>query len=76
MEIKTKLNEGAFKPLFGDWWEKIRPFWLNGGFDPIYEQLKKDSQRGRKIAPLSGNVYRCFIETPLKNLKLVMMGMC
>ena len=72
---RTKLNKGAFEPLFGDWWPKIEPFFDSGGMDVIYEHLKFESQRGKKLAPLSHNVYRCFIETPLKDLKLVMMGM-
>lgn len=76
MIMATKLNKDKFTPLFGDWWEKIEPFFDEGGFDPIYSHLKQESALGKKIAPLSGNVYRCFIETPIKNLKVVLMGMC
>lgn len=72
----TKLNKDKFAPLFGDWWDKIEPFFDEGGFDPIYEQLKKDSAMGKRIAPSSGNVYKCFQETPLEKLKVVLMGMC
>ena len=72
----TRLNKDKFKPLFGDWWLKIEPFFDSGGFDPIYTQLKKESTMGKKIAPISSNVYRCFQATPLRNLKVVMMGMC
>lgn len=74
--MQTKLNKDKFVPLFGDWWPVIEPFFIMGGFDPIYEQLKKDSRRGKKIAPLSSNVYRCFIETPIDELKVVMLGFC
>ena len=72
----TKLNKDKFAPLFGDWWDKIEPFFDEGGFDPIYEQLKKDSVMGKRIAPISGNVYKCFQETPLEKLKVVLVGMC
>lgn len=72
----TKLNKDKFAPLFGDWWDKIEPFFDEGGLDPIYEQLKKESAMGKKIAPISSNVYRCFQATPLKDLKVVLMGMC
>jgi uracil-DNA glycosylase len=72
----TKLNKDKFAPLFGDWWDKIEPFFDEGGLDPIYEQLKKESTMGKKIAPISSNVYRCFQATPLKDLKVVLMGMC
>lgn len=73
---KTKLDWDKFKGMFGTWADKIQPFFENGGLDPVYEQLKKDSQRGKKIAPLSGNVYRCFTETPLADLKAVVCGFC
>lgn len=74
--MATKLNKDKFYFLFGDWWDKIEPFFDEGGFDPIYSHLKQESALGKKIAPLSGNVYKCFIETPLKDLKVVLMGMC
>jgi uracil DNA glycosylase len=74
--MKTKLNEEKFSPLFGDWWKVIRPFWEDGGFDPIYDFLKFESRRGRKIAPLSSDTYRCFKETPLDKIKVVILGMC
>lgn len=72
----TKLNEQKFEPLFGTWWPKIKPFFLQGGFDKIYEHLKFEARRGKKIAPLSHNVYRCFIETPIKDVKCVILGLC
>lgn len=75
-EIKTKLNWNKFEPLFGTWASRIKPFFDSGGFDPIYKQLKFDASRGKKIAPLSPNVYRCFKETPLDDVKVVVMGMC
>lgn len=74
--MNTKLSWEKFQPLFGTWDEKIKPFFDSGGFDPIYEHLKKESRRGKKIAPLSSNVYRCFIETPLDEMKMVLLGMC
>lgn len=75
MEIQTKLNEDSFKDLFGDWWNKIRPFFLKGGFDPIYNFLKKESKRGKIILPESHNVFRCFRETPYKDLKVIFVGL-
>lgn len=58
------------------WHAKIRPFIESEECDKIYAYLKKESGRGKTIAPLSPNVYRCFLETPLDDLKVVMMGMC
>ncbi len=74
-ENKTTLQEEAFMPLFGDWWYKIRPFFLSGGFDPIYAFLKHESKRGKKILPDSSNVFRCFTETPYKDLKIIFVGL-
>jgi uracil-DNA glycosylase len=74
--MQTKLNKDKFAPLFGTWWPKIEGFFDMGGFDPIYEQLKADSRRGKKIAPLSEDVYRCFRETPINELKITLIGMC
>jgi uracil-DNA glycosylase len=54
----------------------MRPFIESEECDNIYKFLKSESQRGKKIAPLSVNVYRCFLETSLDDLKLVILGMC
>lgn len=67
----------SFKDKFHESWHaKMRPFIESNECDAIYEFLKKESKRGKSIAPLSSNVYRCFKETPLDELKVVMMGMC
>jgi uracil-DNA glycosylase len=74
--MSTKLDFELFKPLFGSWAEKFKPFFLSGGFDAVYERLKTDSARGKKIAPLSHNVFRCFQETPLDDVRTVLAGFC
>lgn len=66
-----------FKDQFHESWHaKVKPFIESEECDKIYEFLKKESKRGKKIAPLSSNVFRAFRETSLDNLKVVMMGMC
>lgn len=66
-----------FKDQFHESWHaKVRPFIESEECDKIYEFLKKESKRGKKIAPLSSNVFRAFRETSLDDLKVVMMGMC
>lgn len=72
----TKLDWQKFEPLFGTWAKKIKPFFDRGGFDPIYEYLKKESKRGVKIAPLSNLVYRCFQETDIDNTHVILISMC
>lgn len=58
------------------WHHKIRPFIESEECDKIYEFLKKESKRGKKIAPLSSNVFRAFRETKLTDVIAVMIGMC
>jgi uracil-DNA glycosylase len=58
------------------WHEKLKPFIESEDCDKIYERLKFDSKRGKTIAPLSSLVWRCFKETPLDELKVVLMGLC
>lgn len=66
-----------FKDQFHkSWHSKIQPFIESEECDKIYEFLKKESKRGKKIAPLSSNVFRAFKETSLDDLKVVMVGMC
>lgn len=71
------MNFDKFKDCFHESWHtKIQPFVESEQCDKIYEHLKKEVKRGKRIAPLSCNIYRCFMETPLTDVKVVMMGMC
>jgi uracil-DNA glycosylase len=71
------MNWDKFKDNFHEsWHDKMRPFIESAECDEIYAYLKKEAGRGKKIAPLSANVFRAFKETPFTNLKVVMMGMC
>mgnify|MGYP000900327181 CR=1 FL=1 len=71
------MNWDKFKDQFHPSWHRfMQPFIESEACDKIYKYLKAESQRGKKIAPLSQNVYRCFYETPYDELKLVMVGMC
>lgn len=66
-----------FKDYFHEsWHESIRPFIESEQCDEIYAYLKAESRRGKKIAPLSSDTYRCFKETPLDKMKVVLLGMC
>jgi len=67
----------SFKSQFHEsWHSKMQPFIESEECNKIYEHLKERSRRGHKIAPLSSNVFRCFLETPLTDLKVIMMGTC
>lgn len=74
--MSTILNWDNFSPLFGSWADRIQPFFLNGGFDPIYEFLKKESKRGVGIAPSSENVFKAFTKTSIDDVKVIIVGMC
>lgn len=66
-----------FKDQFHESWHaKMQPFIESDDCDNIYKYLKSESKRGKKIAPLSSNVYRCFRKTSLDDVKVVMIGMC
>lgn len=71
----TKLDWKQFEPKFGTWAPKIKPFFEEGGFDPIYDFLKAESQKGKQIAPHSINTYRALIETPIDELLCVIIAM-
>jgi uracil-DNA glycosylase len=60
-----------FGPLMGDWGEKMRPFIEGEDFDKIYDFLKFESRRGKKICPVNTETYRAFKETPFNDLKVV-----
>jgi len=71
------MNWEKFKDQFHESWHyKMKPFIESDECTAIYEFLKKEAKRGKKIAPLSSNVFRAFKETPLDELKVVLMGMC
>lgn len=71
------MNWENFKDQFHESWHaKMRPFIESEECDKIYTFLKSESKRGKKIAPSSSVTYRCFKETSLDDLKVVMMGMC
>jgi uracil-DNA glycosylase len=71
------MNWDNFKHQFHpSWHAKMKPFIESEQCDKIYAFLKAESKRGKKVAPISMHVWRCFKETSLDDLKVVMVGMC
>lgn len=71
------MNWDKFAEFFHEsWHNKMRPFIKSEECDKIYAHLKDRSKKGHKVAPLASNVYRCFLETPLTDLKVILVGMC
>ena len=66
-----------FKDQFHESWHpKMQPFIESEACDKIYQFLKFEGKRGKKIAPASFQTFRAFKETSLQDLKLVILGMC
>ena len=71
------MNWENFKEKFHEsYHRKIQPFIESAECDKIYDFLKKESGRGKRLAPLSSNTYRCFLETPYDQIKAIVVGMC
>jgi uracil-DNA glycosylase len=71
------MNWELFKNEFHEsYHHKMKPFIESEACNNIYRFLKSEVKRGKKIAPLSSSIYRCFRETTYDNLKVVLMGMC
>jgi uracil-DNA glycosylase len=65
-----------FKDLFHEsWHKKMKPFVESSECDKIYQFLKSESLRGRRLAPLSSNVWRAFKETLFDDLNIVFLGL-
>ena len=70
------MNWDKFKDkIHPSWHAKLKAFIESEECDKIYEQIKKDSKRGKQIAPLSDDVWRAFKLCPMDELKVVLMGM-
>jgi len=71
------MNWERFKDkIHESWHEKLRPFIESEECDKIYTFLKSETKRGKVIVPQSDDVWRCFKETPLTGVKVVIVGMC
>ena len=66
-----------FKEHFHESWHPKMQKWVESKeCDGIYEFLKKEGRRGIKISPSSFNTYRAFLETPLDEVKVLLLGFC
>jgi uracil-DNA glycosylase len=71
------MDFNKFKTQFHpSWYNKLKPFIESKECDDIYSFLKEEAKKGKKIAPISMHVWRCFKETSLDDLKVVLVGMC
>ncbi len=70
------INKEKFRNKLGTWFEDIEPLFDNGVMETIFKELKDQSNKGLTIAPDNKRTFRCFLETPKENLRVVMMGYC
>ena len=71
------MNWEKFEHMFHPSWHRhMKKFIESEECDKIYAFLKHESQRGKQIAPLSKDLWRCFKETSYDDLKIIFIGMC
>jgi len=70
------LKKEKFVEKLGTWFPLVEQLFDNGIMDGIYDKLKEESLAGFTVTPHSDNTFRCFKETPVDTLKVVMMGFC
>lgn len=64
------------KDQFGDWQGMFKDFIESSNMDDLFKYLKSEVAKGKKIAPLSKDVFRCFRETSKDKLRIIIAGMC
>ncbi len=62
------------KDKFGTWAPLFKEFVESNDMDNIFRHLKAESIKGKKICPLSKDVFRCFKETNKDDLKCIIAG--
>lgn len=65
-----------FKHRFHEsWWYKMKPFIESEVCDKIYDQIREQTKRGKRVLPESEYTFRCFKETPLDQMKVCILGL-
>lgn len=57
------------------WEGKLRPFIESEKYREIRDQIRAQTERGKKIVPVHTQTFRCFLETPLDEMKVCMLGL-
>lgn len=68
---EKKIAWDKISPQLGEWSKYFYKFWEIGGFEKIYQTLKKEKARGRKILPESKDVFRMFREVSPKDVTVI-----
>lgn len=71
------MEWNKFSHHFHSSWEfKIKPFIESEECNNIYKFLKSESQKGKRLAPVSTDTYKAFQLTPLNEVVVIVLGMC
>lgn len=60
--------------IFGTWIDVVAPFVTSEAFDNILAELGKQKREGKIILPEQKDIFRCFKETKLEDLRFVIIG--
>lgn len=76
MEVKTptvaQLKQAILTPLRStEWWLKLRMYLGSGEFDKVLQTLLDDIQNGYRVTPIFRNMFRCFLECPFEQTKVI-----
>lgn len=67
------MNWEPIEEKLGSWAYLFKPFFDSGGFNNIYEELKKQGKT-IKIVPEGKDLFRAFLECPKSELKCIIVG--
>lgn len=70
-ELKKQLQE-----KMGSWYPVLEEYLKTEGFDDIMRQLKACTASGKKVAPLSGDLWNAFKYCPRDKFRVLMLGYC
>lgn len=71
MEYNTAIRE-----KFGKWDKYFREFIESEAMDTLFRNLKSCKTMGKKVAPLSNDLFKVFQKTDPDNLKVIIAGYC
>jgi len=71
---KVKWEKVAHK-FHPSWEPKLRPFIESDVYQSMRDEIRAQTGRGKRVVPVPEQTFRCFLETPLDEMKVVLMGM-
>lgn len=69
-------NWGKYSGYFGTYANKIKPFYESGELEKLQSFLRGEKEKKRLMAPESKNIFRCFTELPISDIKCFVIALC